>query len=39
MSRIRVLIVDDSPTMRVLIANVLTSDPEIEVVGSAGDPL
>jgi two-component system chemotaxis response regulator CheB len=39
MSKIRVLIVDDSPTMRVLIANVLTSDPEIEVVGSAGDPL
>jgi two-component system chemotaxis response regulator CheB len=39
MSKIRVLIVDDSPTMRVLIASVLQSDPEIEVVGLAGDPL
>ena len=39
MSSIRVLIVDDSPTMRVLIANVLRADPEIEVVGTAGDPL
>jgi len=39
MSKIRVLIVDDSPTMRVLIANVLKSDPEMEVVGVAGDPL
>lgn len=39
MSKIRVLIVDDSPTMRVLIANVLKSDPEMEVVGTAGDPL
>jgi len=39
MSKIRVLIVDDSPTMRVLISNVLRNDPEIEVVGTAGDPL
>ena len=39
MSKIRVLIVDDSPTMRVLIANVLQTDPEIEVAGTAGDPL
>ena len=36
---IRVLIVDDSPTMRRLIATVLRHDPEIEVVGEAGDPL
>jgi len=39
MSRTRVLIVDDSPTMRSLIAAVLRRDPEIEVVGQAGDPL
>jgi two-component system chemotaxis response regulator CheB len=35
---VRVLIVDDSATMRSLIANVLQRDPEIEVVGEAGDP-
>ncbi len=39
MSAIRVLIVDDSPTMRVLISNLLGRDPEIEVIGSAADPL
>lgn len=39
MSRVTVLIVDDSPTMRSLIAAVLRRDPEIEVVGQAGDPL
>jgi len=36
---IRVLVVDDSATMRSLIATVLQRDPEIEVVGEAGDPL
>jgi two-component system, chemotaxis family, protein-glutamate methylesterase/glutaminase len=35
---IRVLIVDDSATMRRLIAAILRRDPEIEVVGEAGDP-
>lgn len=39
MNRVRVLIVDDSPTMRQLIAASLRRDPDIEVVGSAGDPL
>lgn len=39
MSKTRVLIVDDSPTMRSLIAAVLKGDPAIEVVGQAGDPL
>jgi len=38
-SKVRVLIVDDSATIRGIIANVLGRDPEIEVVGSAGDPL
>ncbi len=36
---IRVLVVDDSPTMRGLITAALRRDPEIEVVGSAADPL
>jgi two-component system chemotaxis response regulator CheB len=39
MKRIRVLIVDDSATMRGLIAMVLRQDPQIEVVGEAGDPM
>ncbi|MDG2521024.1 chemotaxis response regulator protein-glutamate methylesterase [Caulobacter segnis] len=35
---IKVLVVDDSATMRGLITAALRRDPEIEVVGSAGDP-
>ncbi len=35
----RVLVVDDSATMRGLIKAVLRSDPDIEVVGEAGDAL
>jgi two-component system, chemotaxis family, protein-glutamate methylesterase/glutaminase len=35
---IRVLIVDDSAVVRQTLASVLGSDPEIEVVGTAGDP-
>jgi two-component system, chemotaxis family, protein-glutamate methylesterase/glutaminase len=35
---IRVLIVDDSAVVRQTLASVLASDPEIEVVGTAGDP-
>ena len=35
----RVLVVDDSPTMRGLITAVLNSDPEVSVVGQAGDAL
>ena len=35
MPRIRVLIADDSAVMRRLIAEALSSDPELEVVGSA----
>jgi two-component system chemotaxis response regulator CheB len=36
--RIRVLIVDDSATVRQVLAEVLSSDPEIEVLGIASDP-
>ena len=36
---IRTLIVDDSATMRGLIAATLRRDPEIEIVGEAADPL
>jgi len=36
---IRVLVVDDSATMRLLIRQALSCDPGIEVVGEAGDPL
>ncbi len=40
MSRpVTVLVVDDSPTMRGLITAALRRDPEIEVIGSAADPL
>ena len=39
MSKVRVLVVDDSATMRGLITAALRRDPEIEVVGTAGDPL
>jgi two-component system chemotaxis response regulator CheB len=35
---VRVVIVDDSPTMRGLISAALRRDPGIEVVGMAGDP-
>lgn len=37
--RIRVLIVDDSALMRLLLTKLLASDPEIDVVGTASDPL
>jgi two-component system chemotaxis response regulator CheB len=35
----RVLVVDDSPTMRGLITAILSSDPEVDVVGQAGDAM
>jgi two-component system chemotaxis response regulator CheB len=38
MHRIRVLIVDDSAIVRQTLSEVLSSDPEIEVIGTAGDP-
>ena len=37
-SKIRVLIVDDSPVIRRMARDTLSADPEIDVVGSAADP-
>jgi two-component system chemotaxis response regulator CheB len=37
-SPIRVLIVDDSAVVRQTLNEILSSDPEIEVIGTAGDP-
>lgn len=40
MSRpIRVLVVDDSATMRALIVDVLRADPDLQVIGQAADPI
>ncbi len=36
--RVRVLIVDDSPTIRRLVRLALSSDPRIDIVGDAQDP-
>ena len=36
--RIRVLIVDDSAVVRQALTDVLSSDPEISVIGTAPDP-
>jgi two-component system chemotaxis response regulator CheB len=38
MRRVRVLVVDDSATMRSLIVTTLAADPMIEIVGQAADP-
>ena len=38
MRTVRVLIVDDSPSMRAVIRHRLEGDPEIVVLGEAGDP-
>lgn len=39
MTQARVLVVDDSPTMRGLITSILSSDPEVSVIGQAGDAM
>ncbi len=36
--KIRVMVVDDSPTIRQIITKAISADPEIHVVGEAGDP-
>ena len=38
MSPVKVLVVDDSPTMRAIIKARLSDDPGLSVVGEAGDP-
>jgi len=38
MSKIKVLIVDDSATIRQTLTTILSADPEIEVMGTAADP-
>ena len=38
-SPVRVLVIDDSALMRQLLTALLSDDPEIEVVGTANDPL
>jgi two-component system, chemotaxis family, protein-glutamate methylesterase/glutaminase len=37
--RVRVLVVDDSAFVRQILTEILSSDPQIEVVGAAPDPL
>src|SRR5665647_827523 len=39
MNKIRVLIIDDSLLIRKVLTEILNSSPDIEVVGSAEDPL
>ncbi len=39
MTKIKVLIVDDSALIRQILTEILSSDPQIEVVGVAADPL
>jgi two-component system chemotaxis response regulator CheB len=39
MDKIKVLIIDDSAVMRKVLSAILAEDPEIEVVGTAPDPL
>jgi len=38
MNRIKVLIVDDSATVRQTLQEILSEDPELEVIGAAPDP-
>ncbi|HHO75444.1 MAG TPA: chemotaxis response regulator protein-glutamate methylesterase [Deltaproteobacteria bacterium] len=39
MNKIKVLIIDDSALVRKLLTDILSSDPQIEVVGTAPDPI
>lgn len=39
MSRIKVLIIDDSALVRGVLSEILDADPQIQVVGTASDPL
>ena len=39
MSRIKVLVVDDSAVVRQVVTNLLNADPDIEVIAAAADPI
>lgn len=39
MNRIRVLVVDDSAVVREVLSEIIAEDPELELFGTAGDPL
>ncbi|HFE36902.1 MAG TPA: chemotaxis response regulator protein-glutamate methylesterase [Gammaproteobacteria bacterium] len=39
MKKVKVLIIDDSALVRQILSEILSSDPQIEVVGTASDPL
>lgn len=39
MSKVKVLIIDDSALIRQILTEILSADPEIDVVGTASDPL
>jgi two-component system chemotaxis response regulator CheB len=39
MSRIKVLVVDDSAVVRQVVTNLLSADPDIEVIAAAADPI
>ncbi|MDD5030838.1 MAG: chemotaxis-specific protein-glutamate methyltransferase CheB, partial [Rhodoferax sp.] len=39
MSRIKVLVVDDSAVVRQVVTNILSADPDIEVIAAAADPI
>jgi two-component system chemotaxis response regulator CheB len=39
MQKVKVLVIDDSPTVRSVLEQIINSDPELEVVGTAEDPL
>lgn len=39
MKKIKVLVVDDSALVRQTLSDILNSDPEIEVIGAAADPI
>ena len=38
-NRIKVFIVDDSAVVRQVLTGVLASDPQIEIIGTAADPI
>jgi len=38
MSKVRVLVIDDSASVRQTLVSILSADPDIEVIGVASDP-